>query len=224
MAADPHSLVAPYALDALDDEEGRSFEQHLAVCERCREELAGLREAAASLAFGAAGPTPPPELKDRILAKARSERDNVASLPARRRSWTASLAAAAAIAAAVAIGLGVWTATRPNEGNALAKVLVQPGAKVVPVGSRGAVAVAPNGDAALALTVPPAPSGKTYEAWVIRDGKAAPAGIFRGRDGTTVVELERSVPNGSVIAVTLERAGGVRQPTQKPLAASEALS
>jgi anti-sigma-K factor RskA len=224
MAADPHSLVAPYALDALDDEEGRSFEQHLAVCERCREELAGLREAAASLAFGAAGPTPPPELKDRILAKARSERDNVASLPARRRSWTASLAAAAAIAAAVAIGLGVWTATRPNEGNPLAKVLAQPGAKVVPVGNRGAVAVAPNGDAALALTVPPAPSGKTYEAWVIRDGKAAPAGIFRGRDGTTVVELERSVPNGSVIAVTLERAGGVRQPTQKPLAASEALS
>jgi anti-sigma-K factor RskA len=224
MAADPHSLVAPYALDALDDEEGRSFEQHLAVCERCREELAGLREAAASLAFGAAGPTPPPELKDRILAKARSERDNVASLPARRRSWTASLAAAAAIAAAVAIGLGVWTATRPNEGNPLAKVLAQPGAKVVPVGNRGAVAVAPNGDAALALTVPPAPSGKTYEAWVIRDGEAAPAGIFRGRDGTTVVELERSVPNGSVIAVTLERAGGVRQPTQKPLAASEALS
>jgi anti-sigma-K factor RskA len=224
MAADPHSLVAPYALDALDDEEGRSFEQHLAVCERCREELAGLREAAASLAFGAAGPAPPPELKDRILAKARSERDNVASLPARRRSWTASLAAAAAIAAAVAIGLGVWTATRPNEGNPLAKVLAQPGAKVVPVGNRGAVAVAPNGDAALALTVPPAPSGKTYEAWVIRDGKAAPAGIFRGRDGTTVVELERSVPNGSVIAVTLERAGGVRQPTQKPLAASEALS
>ena len=156
MAADPHSLVAPYALHALDDEEGRTFEEHLAVCERCREELAGLREAASKLAYGAAGPTPPPELKERILAQARSERENVASLPgspaqldraARGRGW---------IAAAVAIGLGVWTATRPSESSALAKVLAQPGATLMPMGDRGAVAVAPNGEAALAVRVPPA--------------------------------------------------------------------
>ncbi|MDQ2911105.1 MAG: anti-sigma factor [Actinomycetota bacterium] len=224
MANDPHALVAPYALHALGDEEGRSFEQHLAVCERCREELASLREAAASLAYGAAGPTPPPELKERILAQARSERENVASLPGHRRNWTAPLAAAAAIAASVAIGLGVWTATRPSEGDPLAKVLAQPGAKVVPMGGRGAMVVAPNGDAALALTLPPAPSGKTYEAWVIQGDKTRPAGIFRGRVGTTVVEIDRRVPRGSVIAVTLERAGGVDQPTQRPLAESEALS
>src|SRR5215208_728129 len=118
MAADPHSLVAPYALHALDDEECQAFEQYLAVCERCREELAGLKEAAASLAYGAAGPAPPPELRERILTQARSERANVASLPQRRRSWTAPLAAAAAVAAAVAIGLGVWTATRPASTNA----------------------------------------------------------------------------------------------------------
>ena len=86
MAADPHSLVAPYALHALDDEEAHAFEEHLAACERCREELAGLREAAAGMAYGAEGPAPPPELKERILAQARSERPNVASLPARRRS------------------------------------------------------------------------------------------------------------------------------------------
>src|SRR5215211_362285 len=213
MGADPHSLVAPYALHALDDEECRAFEQHLAVCERCREELAGLKEAAASLAYGAAGPAPPPELRERILTQARSERANVASLPQRRRNWTAPLAAAAAIAASVAIGLGVWTATRPSEGDALARVLAQPGAKVVPIGGRGAIAVAPNGDAALALRVPPAPSGKTYEAWVIRNGKAAPAGIFRGRNGTTVFEIDRPVGRGSVIAITLERAGGVGRPT-----------
>ena len=224
MAADPHSLVAPYALDALDHDEGRSFEEHLAVCQRCREELAGLREAAASLAYGAAGPAPPPELRERILAQARGERQNVASLPARRRNWTAPLAAAAAVAAAVAIGLGVWTATRPSEGSALAKVLGQPGAKLVPMGDSGAVAVAPNGEAAIALRVPQAPSGKTYEAWVIRNGKAAPAGLFRGSNGTSDIEVKRSVPRGSVVAVTIERSGGVNVPTQKPLAATRAIS
>jgi anti-sigma-K factor RskA len=224
MAADPHALVAPYALHALNDEEGLSFEQHLAACELCREELARLREAAASLAYGAAGPTPPPELKERILAQARGERGNVASLPGRRGNWTAPLAAAAAIAASVAIGLGVWGATRSGEGDALSTVLSRPGAKLVPLGGRGAVAVAPNGDAALAINVPPAPSGKTYEAWVIRGDKARSAGVFRGRDGTTVVEIDRRVPRGSVIAVTLERAGGVDRPTQKPLAATETVS
>jgi anti-sigma-K factor RskA len=224
MAADLHSLVAPYALHALDDEERRSFEEHLAVCERCREELAGLRDGAAGLAYGADGPAPPPELKDRILTRARSERENVASISARRRNWTAPLAAAAVLAASVAIGLGVWTATRPSGSDALAKVLAQPGAKLVPMDGRGAVAIAPNGDAALALSVPPAPAGKTYEAWVIRSGKASRAAIFRGRAGTSVVEIDRRVRRGSVVAVTLERAGGVDQPTQKPLAATEAVS
>ena len=44
MASDPHANVASYALDVLDKREEREFEEHLASCERCREELAGLRE------------------------------------------------------------------------------------------------------------------------------------------------------------------------------------
>src|ERR1700750_560612 len=107
MATDPHADVASYALDALDPDEEREFEEHLASCEACREELASLREATAALAHGAVGPAPPPELQGRILADAADERPNVVSLP-QRRSWTAPLAAAAAVAAAVAIGVGVY--------------------------------------------------------------------------------------------------------------------
>lgn len=220
MPDDAHSLVAPYALDALDREEQRQFEEHLALCERCREQLAGLREAAASLAYGAAGPAPPPELKDRILAQARSERENVTSLAGRRRNWTAPLAAAAAVAAAVAVAFGVWGLTRPTE-SPLAAVLSKPGSRLVPMGKLGAVAVAPNGDAALALAVPRAPSGKTYEAWVISGGKARRAGLFDGGSGTTVVKIARAAPPGSTVAVTLERTGGVKQPTQTPLASGK---
>jgi anti-sigma-K factor RskA len=84
------------------------------------------------------------------------------------------------------------------------------------------VAVAPNGEAALMLRVPPAPAGKTYEAWVIQPDTITPAGVFRGHDGTTVVAIHRRVPRGSVIGVTVERSGGVDQPTQKPFVASEA--
>jgi anti-sigma-K factor RskA len=220
MAADPHANVAPYALDALDAEEEREFEEHLASCEACREELASLREATAALAYGAVGPAPPPELKERILAEAAAERPNVVSLP-KRRSWTAPLAAAAAIAAAVAIGVGVYAATRPASSDPLASVLAQPGAKLVPLGDRGALAVAPDGTAAIAITVPRAPEGKTYEAWVMRNGAAQRAGLF---SGATVLRIDRPVEPGSVVAVTLERAGGVDAPTSKPLAATKEVS
>jgi anti-sigma-K factor RskA len=225
MASDPHALAAPYALDALNDEEEREFEQHLATCEPCRSELAGLREAAAALAYGAAGPTPPPELKERILEQARGERETVVPLAPRRRRRIAPLAAAAALAAAVAIGVGVWAGTRPAEPNAFTQVLAEPGARVVPLGERGAVAVTPRGEAALALNVSRAPSGKTYEAWVIgRDGKPAPAGTFDGGEGTSVLDLDRRVPRDSIVAVTVERAGGVEQPTTHPIAATEEIS
>jgi anti-sigma factor RsiW len=220
MAADPHADVALYAMDALDVEEERAFEEHLASCEACREELAKLREATAALAYGAVGPAPPPELKQRILADAKAERRNVASLP-RRRSWTAPLAAAAAVAAAVAIGVGVWAATRPATNDAFTSVLAKPGTQLVPMGDRGTLAVAPDGTAAIALTVPRAPEGKTYEAWVIRNGAAKRAGLF---SGSTVLRIQRPVEPGSVVAVTLERSGGVDQPTSKPLAASKAVS
>ena len=113
----------------------------------------------------------------------------------------------------------LWAA-RPAE-SPISKVLGKPGSQLVSMGKLGAVAVAPNGDAALALSVPQAPSGKTYEAWVIRGGKAQRAGLFDGGSGTSVVKIQRSVRPGSTVAVTVERAGGVEQPTQKPLAAGK---
>jgi anti-sigma-K factor RskA len=224
MPVDVHSLVAPYALDSLGDEEERGFEQHLATCERCREELAGLKEAAASLAYGVAGPEPPTALKERILTQARTERSNVTALPRRRRGWAAPLAAAAALAAAVALGFGVWSATRPATKDAFSAVLARPGARLVPLDGRGAIAVAPDGTAALAFTVPPAPAGKAYEAWVIQGGTPKPAGLFEGGDGTSVLDIEQPVRRGAVVAVTLERDGGAKRPTQTPLAVSRAVS
>ena len=220
MTNEVHALVGPYALDALEKGEEQSFEEHLALCERCREELAGLREAAASLAYGAPAAVPPPELKQRILAQARAERPNVVPLK-RHRNWTAPLAAAAAVAACAAVVLGIWAASLQNSQDPLENVLSKPGSRMVSMGRAGGVAVAPDGTAVIAVAVPPAPANKTYEAWVIESGRAKPAGLFPGRAGTSIVEVPRRVPSGSVVAVTLERKGGVQQPTSKPLAQSE---
>ena len=44
-----HDLTAAYALDALAPDAARGYEEHLAGCERCREELASLQAALAKL-------------------------------------------------------------------------------------------------------------------------------------------------------------------------------
>ncbi len=107
-----HELTAGYALDALDPDERRSYEDHLDECERCREELSSFWETTAALALAAQGPEPRPELRDRILAGARAEPQNVVPLHRRQLVTPArALGALAAVAAVVAVGLGVWAAS-----------------------------------------------------------------------------------------------------------------
>lgn len=150
---------------------------------------------------------------------------------ARRRSLAAPLAAFSAVAACVAVGLGVWAVARPDApdpaGRALADqaeaiaVLSRPGARRIPVtGSRGTIVLVttPSGRAVLILTaVPPAPAGKTYQAWAIEGKKAGGAGLFPGGGGQAAVPLTSPVTGGTILAVTLEPTGGSTSPTGKVL-------
>lgn len=49
MSTDLHSLVGPYALEALNLRERTSFESHLAGCRDCQAELAAFQTTAARL-------------------------------------------------------------------------------------------------------------------------------------------------------------------------------
>lgn len=231
MAEELHDLVAPYALNALDDEERAQFERHLSRCEECQVQLVEFQEAAAALAF-AERREPPPELRGRIL-EAAHENGKVIALPSRRWVFPATVATAAA-AAVAAIALGVWATSlsrdldrerSAKESYASAIQLLGGGAQVTPLAdAEGGLLVAPDGEAALVVCgLEPAPKGRTYEAWVIEADTPRPAGLFRGGGGCPPVLLERSVPRGSRVAVTLERAGGAPQPTGRILVHSEAV-
>ncbi|MEO6790631.1 MAG: anti-sigma factor [Ornithinibacter sp.] len=67
MSPDLHHLSGAYAVDALDDTERTSFEQHLAVCADCRAEVAELSSAAHSLG-SLTEATPSPALRASVLA------------------------------------------------------------------------------------------------------------------------------------------------------------
>jgi anti-sigma factor RsiW len=220
MADDLHSLSAPYALDALTATERARFEEHLETCSRCRDELAGLHDAAALLAFAVEGPAPPAALRGAILDAARSERPNV--VPLRPRGVLAPVATAVAIAAcAAAVGFGIWAASLhhslSHERSAVG-VLADPASRHVPLsGEKGQLVVAPSGTAVLAVDLPAPPKGKTYEAW-IADPSVRRAGEFSGGTFT----LPAPVAHGARVMVTIEKSGGVDAPTSKPLLVARA--
>ena len=178
-----HAQAAGYVLDALDVEEAQAFERHVRLCPACEDELEPLRIAAAALAFAGELPQPRIALRRRVLGA-----DGVA-LRFRRR-WTAPLASAAALAACAALVVGV-TDRRQGRSLGLSLLVDARGARVVTHG------------------LPPAPVGKVYEIWFTRGDLATPAGFLHGR----TTRLERPVPPGAAVAVTLEPARGSRRPT-----------
>ena len=226
---DVHDLTAAYALDALGEEERETYEAHLGLCGPCREELASLGETAAALALAVVSPPPPAHLRERILTTAAADRENVVPLPVRRPWLIRSTAAAASIAACVAVGLGIWAATLTHSldraratsarAQAIAQVLANPSSQRIALhGGSGTLAVDPTGRGVLIVSrLPAAPSGHTYEAWVIPPGgMPRKAGLFASSGPTTLVPLA-NVPKGAVVAATVERAGGTDQPTQTPI-------
>lgn len=199
-----HDLAAAYALDALDPEDRWTYERHLDTCDRCRDEVAALREGAGELAYAAEGVEPPAELRDRILAAARAESRTATVVPMRRR-WVFPATALAAVAAAcLALGLGLWA-------NSLRGGTTE---RVVPMDGGGSLVI--EGDrATLVACVEEPPVGKTYEAWVIEGDEPRPAGLFAG--GCQHVQLEEPVEPGNTVAVTLEASAGVDRPTTDPV-------
>jgi anti-sigma-K factor RskA len=135
-----------------------------------------------------------------ILDAAAAERTNV--VPLRRRRWAArGLAVAAAAVACIVVGLAVSLSQSSQEKTVTASIVL-----------------GPNRTATLHVTgLSAAPSGKTYEAWVIPAGSSPQrAGLFPGGASTTI-RLQRLVPRNAVVAVTVEPAGGVDKPTTKPI-------
>ena len=225
-----HDYTAAYALDALPRDECARYEEHLATCERCQAELAELSFAAASLAFAAPAPAPPEDLRARIVDAARAERPNVVPL---RSRWTTGTAVLAAVAAVAAIGLGIWSVHLSHSLNdersarqRLTNVITTPTAAVVRVTgqSPGTLLVAPNGSGTLIISqLPEAPKGKIYEAWVIKNNKPLRAGTFPGGGNTVIIPLDRRVPKGAIVAVTLEPKPGGNAPTGKVLLHSQSV-
>jgi anti-sigma-K factor RskA len=222
-------LVSAHALGALDAADVRSVEDHLEGCAACRASYDAAIETAAALALSVPAADPPPGLRDRVLAAARSDRHPAiatATVPRRRRRFveiftpSRNLAAAFALAAGLlgVLYLGARQDVRDLEAQAEATRLVagalsQPGSRVValegPGGSGGAVVLAADRRPVVVAGLLEAPPGKVWEVWTIpAGGQPVSVGLLHGGDDHAV-ELDGAIAPGSTVAITIEPDDGL---------------
>ena len=149
-------------------------------------------------------------------------------VPRSRRPGWPTLAALAITTGLAAIGLGAWSVfsearAQPTAGEDAAverslAVLADSSAVRYPLrGSVGRIAlvVAEPGDAVLALDgLGPAPGESTYRVWLVAPGSATPVGDAAFDATSPVVPLERRIPPGTRVAVTLEPTADATRPSR----------
>jgi hypothetical protein len=159
-------------------------------------------------------------------------------LPPRRRLSGPVLAVIAAIVGVAAVSLAATAlvaslesedgtaAMEQTTGDSVSaaqqalSLLSKPSTQRLPIansGGRVILAVGVSGRGVLVLDglgLPPA--GKAYQAWVIRPKAKAPASaaVFSGAEA--IVPLSVAVEPGAVVAITIERAGGAKAPSNTP--------
>ncbi len=236
---DTHTLVAAYALGALDADERKAFAAHIRTCVACRQEAAEFEATTARLA-AAVSQAPPAAAKAQAMAAI----DGVRQLPPRvpdpgavsslggflrRRAvpWALAASVAAAVLGGVAVrqsqneqALEQQARQARQQLEAVSSVLAAPDARTVHGKAvNGALTTVVSSDqqnkAVFTAANLPAPgTGKTYQLWLDHDGTMRPAGLIE-HDGT--VTLDGDPADAGAVGLTLEPAGGSPQPTTDPL-------
>jgi anti-sigma-K factor RskA len=226
-----HTLAGAYVLDALTDVERRRFETHLIDCDTCAEEVRGMRETTTRLALAVAA-DPPADLRARVLdqtARTRQIPPRIARPGAARVNRLGWLLSAACLVLAVVLGVAAVHARRTSDrvtalNRDIAAVMAAPDAHTVvaPVHTAGSGTIVVSrglGKAVILLSgLPPLPSSKTYELWLMGPAAPRPAGTLRppaGHRPRTV--LASGLGDAARIGLTVEPAAGSTRPTSAPI-------
>jgi anti-sigma-K factor RskA len=221
---DLHILAGAYAINALDDLERARFERHLEGCRPCQNDVADFAETTGLLAGAAAAP-PPKSLQDGVLAQTAQTRQVASPTSTRlrgsRRIQTLGIAAAVIVALGVG-SVGLAQRTSANRRSAALSAITQADDAQTSqlVGSNGTIQVtystAQQGSVLIVDDLPPAPSGRVYELWLINGDTAKPTLTFQPKSKHTVIKFIGTPTSGTVYAVSVEPRGGSPAPTTTP--------
>jgi anti-sigma-K factor RskA len=225
--------VGAYLLGALEDDESRAFEAHLAECAICRADVADLHVAADALPLSVPPVAPPPALKDRIMAVVESEAQLLAASghaadrpetprePARRRSLLSWLTRpAVALACALLLLAGGALAGVLLSGDGSERTVV---AATRPAGAEVRLEIRDDGATLVAEHMPAPPAGRIYQVWLARPGRdPEPTSVLWStrKDGSAKVAVPGSLDGVDAVLVTDEPQGGSDAPTRMPVIAA----
>jgi anti-sigma-K factor RskA len=219
-------LLAPFALDALDEPDRQAVLEHLADCRLHDADLAGYRDVASALAGEVEAVAPPARLQAGLLAafNAEASGEQVATLQPTlvRRTGLAQLvrkpAFAYGLAAAllvVALGLAWGLASQDGGGGAGSVLLREVDRDDMHMRM---LYDRTTGVALISVDMPPLQPGRDYQAWQITEGGPVSLGVLENQ-GTVVIQADLS--GASAMAITVEPAGGSPAPTSDPVLVSE---
>ena len=222
-----------YVLGALDDAERAAFEEHLAGCPACREEVEELMPAVRALPVSVDPVGPPPALKARIMAEVEREASLLAAAgpeadrpsPSVRRRRRLSLrvprlvpAAVAAALLVVGVAIGVGVTQLGGEKPHTVRAQVTDAARAPEAAAD--IEVNEDGATIVAHGLPAPPSGRVYQVWLKRPGQAPEptSALFTpSRDGTATATVPGRMDGVAQVLVTDEPDGGSLTPTRDPL-------
>jgi anti-sigma-K factor RskA len=219
--------LSAYLLGSLEADEVAALERHLESCRHCRDELRWLQPAIDMIPESVPQLEPPAELRERLMAEVRgdagaaasAEADGALERPAapsrlsdRLRGFLLRpVVALTAIALIAAVAAGY--AVRGGGGEA-----------TTTIGARGGNAVRAklerHGDSGtLELTgLSQLPPSRVYQAWVHRNHRNEPYGLFEARhDGSASAVIPHHLNGADSVMVTREPRGGSKQPSSPPI-------
>jgi anti-sigma-K factor RskA len=241
---DLHLLSGSYALDALDGAEQDRFEHHLHRCQSCSSEVRELRETATRLAF-AVSRVPPAGMRQAVLTRAARTRQLPPAGEVRRRrpepraAWLlrpALVTGVVGLVVVIVLALALvqarnqlHTATAQRGAiaareKAIAAVLSAPDARLVSkptsAGGKATVVISRRLRKIIVTTalLRPLPAGRVYQLWLLGPPTTRSAGLLpRPTAGRTAPVLATGLVRGDELGVTVEPAGGTKQPTSTPI-------
>jgi anti-sigma-K factor RskA len=215
--------AAAYVLSALEHQEAAHYREHLSGCAVCRADVAGLQPVVNSLPTSVPQVVASLELRERVMASVRSEAELLHAAgasadrpqPARRRRRSRRLQTLTVIGA---MGLGVLVGAIALDSGSKTPATHVSSAQLasLPSGAK-AVLRQVGGHAELVMSgVSQPPSGKIYELWLAREGKAPqPTDALFGvtHSGSASVNVPGNLAGVHQVMVTAEPLGGSPHPT-----------
>jgi len=188
MNTDLHTLTGAYAVDALDALERSAFQAHLSECDSCTEEVMGLRATSAVLGVAVAV-TPDEEFRRRLMSQVRNTRQQ-APLAGSETGRVLPLLRRARTTSRALLAVAAALVV-------LAVIMSRSKASAVFVGQ----------------SMPDVGRERALQLWVLGDGNPRSVGLLNA----AAPIVAHGVKPGLRLGVTVEPAGGSRQPTTTPI-------